>query len=442
MSAARERAPDRGAHALRRESSAATYCWYVLGLLLAVNVVNYVDRQILAILLPQIREEFGASDGQLGALAPAFFWSYVLAGFAIARLAEQGVRRTILAVGLAAWSLMTGLSGLAQSVFHLTLARIGVGAGEAAGQPTAAPILADYFPPFRRSTAYAIHALGVHLGILVGFVIGGAVAQELGWRAAFFLVGAPGLALALVVRLTLREPERGAADGTRAVGEAPPFFEVLRIVWRTRSLRWLAVGAAVATLGGASLFHWGPSHLARTSALEMREIGFGMGLVTAIGGLCGTLLAGVATDWLARRDGRAYFWTSAFASIGCIPFVLGFLLLAEPQAAFLSLGVSVFFTSMYLGPIAALPQTLSPARMRATTIVLIGFLNTGVAQPLGPWLVGFLSDSLQPTRGEASLQVALAVIVSAAYALSVVFYALGARHVRSDLAAAVARSLT
>lgn len=418
------------------------YAWYVLGLLLAVNVVNYVDRQILAILLPSIRTEFGATDTQLGALSPAFFWSYVVAGFLIARLAERGVRRSILAAGLAAWSALTGLSGLVQNVFQLTLARAGVGAGEAAAQPTAGPIIADYFPASRRSTAYAIHALGVHLGILVGFVIGGVVVQRFGWRTAFFLVGAPGLALAVLVRATLREPERGAVDGVKASAETPPFLDVVRFVWRTRSLRWLAVGAAVATLGGGSLYHWGPSFLVRGRGLDMRTIGFAMGLVTAIGGLAGTLLAGVATDWLARRDGRAYFWSSAFASLGAIPFILGFLYLADPTAAFASLGIAVFFTSMYLGPVAALPQTLASPRMRSTTIVVIGLLNIGVAQPLGSWLVGVVSDALHPARGEASLQLALAVIVSAAYGLSLLFYGLGVRHVRADLTAATARSLT
>ncbi|HEU4429685.1 MAG TPA: MFS transporter [Myxococcota bacterium] len=417
-----------------------TYAWYVLGLLLVVNVVNYVDRQILAILLPDIRAEFSASDLALGALQPAFHWTYVIAGLVVARLAERGVRRSILAAGLAGWSLMTGLSGFAQNVLQLTLARAGVGAGEAAAQPTAAPIVSDYFPASRRTTAFSVLGIGVHLGILVGFVIGGVVAERFGWRNAFLLVGLPGLALAALVRLTLREPERGAADGIRVSAETPPFAAVVRFVWQTRSLRWLALGAATATLGGAALYHFGPSHVARVSGLERGAIGVSMGLATAIGGLAGTLLAGVVTDWLVRRDGRAYFWTSAFASAAAIPFILGFLFLSEMPRAFVSLGISVFFTSMYLGPIAALPQTLAPPRMRATTIVVMGLLNSAVAQALGSPLVGAVSDLLHPLQGENSLRSALALVVSSAYALSLLFYGFGARHVRGDLAVASARA--
>ena len=422
------------------EARVPRYAWYVLGLLLVVNIVNYVDRQILAILLPDIRDEFGASDTALAALQPAFFWAHVVAGLVIARLAERGVRRSILAAGLAFWSLTTALAGFAQSIFQLTLARIGVGAGEASTGPTIHPLIADYFPASRRATAYALTAIGVHLGILVGFIIGGVVAQELGWRRALFIVGAPGLLLAVVVRATLTEPERGAADGVRASRDTPPFVDVVRFAWRTRSLRWLALGAAIATLGGAALFHFGPSHVARVTGLSRGEIGAGMGLAAVAGGLIGTSLAGVLTDWLAKRDSRAYFATSALASLGAIPFILAFLFADEPRLGFVWLAISVFFTSMYLGPVAALPQTLSPLRMRATLVVVLGLVNTGIGQGLGALLVGTVSDAMRPVHGEASLQRALAWVVSGAYAASLIFYVLGARHVRADLADAAARS--
>jgi MFS family permease len=214
----------------------------------------------------------------------------------------------------------------------------------------------------------------------------------------------------------------------------------VRFAWETRSLRWLALGAAVATLGGAALFHFGPSHVARVTGLSRAEIGAGMGLAAVAGGLIGTSLAGVVTDWLAKRDSRAYFATSALASIGAIPFILGFLFAGEPRIGFVWLAISVFFTSMYLGPIGALPQTLAPARMRATIVVVLGLVNTGFGQGLGALLVGRVSDALHAEHGEASLQIALAWVVSLAYAGSVIFYVLGARYVRGDLADSAARA--
>jgi MFS family permease len=174
----------------------------------------------------------------------------------------------------------------------------------------------------------------------------------------------------------------------------------VKFAWRTRSLRWLALGAAVATLGGAALFHFGPSHVARVTTLSRAEIGAGMGLAAALGGLFAALLAGLTTDWLAKRDSRAYFATSALASLGTIPFVLAFLFAKAPGLGFVWLGIAVFFTSMYLGPVAALPQTLAPARMRATLVVVLGLVNTGIGQGLGAVFVGAVSDARLRRRGE------------------------------------------
>jgi preprotein translocase subunit SecG len=229
-------------------------------------------------------------------------------------------------------------------------------------------------------------------------------------------------------------------DGVRASAETPPLTSVVAFAWRTRSLRWLALGAAVATLGGAALFHFGPSHVARVSSLSRAEIGAGMGLAAVAGGLVGTSLAGLLTDWLAKRDSRAYFATSALGSLGTIPFILAFLYADEPRLGFVWLAASVFFSSMYLGPVAALPQTLSPARMRATIVVVLALVNTGFGQGLGALFVGAVSDALRAAYAEASLQHALAWVTSVAYAASLIFYALGARHVRADLADAGLRA--
>jgi predicted MFS family arabinose efflux permease len=186
---------------------------YALALLTAVYVVNFIDRQILSILIDPIKAELGVSDTAMGFLSgSAFALFYTFAGIPIARWADRGVRRDVIAVGLALWSGMTALSGVARSFAQLALARTGVGVGEAACSPAAHSLIADYFPREKRATAMAIYSTGIHAGILLGFVLGGWIREAFGWRAAFLCVGLPGLVLAVIVRLTLREPPRGWRD--------------------------------------------------------------------------------------------------------------------------------------------------------------------------------------------------------------------------------------
>src|SRR5262249_50262381 len=162
-------------------------------LLFVVYVLNFVDRQILAILLEPIKAELGASDTAMGFLTGiAFALFYTVAGIPIARVADRGTRRTVIAIGLAVWSAMTALSGMVRTFGQLALARIGVGVGEAACTPPAHSLLADYFPPERRATALAVYSMGIHVGVLFGFVIGGVMSQHFGWRLAFLVVGLPG----------------------------------------------------------------------------------------------------------------------------------------------------------------------------------------------------------------------------------------------------------
>ena len=186
---------------------------YAMLILAIVYMFNFIDRQILAILLPQIRDEFGTSDTYLGFLSgTAFALFYVTMGVPIARYAEHCNRRNLIAAAVAVWSAMTAVSGLASNIWQLTAARIGVGIGEAGCSPPAHSMIADYFPPEKRSTAMGFYTLGISAGIMFAYLAGGWVAQNIGWREAFFVVGVPGLLLAVLVRFTLREPERGARN--------------------------------------------------------------------------------------------------------------------------------------------------------------------------------------------------------------------------------------
>ena len=193
------------------------YSRYVLGLLFVVYVFNFVDRQILSILLDPIKHDLGVSDTAMGFLTGcAFAVFYTFAGIPIARYADTGVRRSVIAAGAALWSAMTAASGFAQSFAQLALARIGVGVGEAACSPPAHSLISDYFPPERRATALAVYASGIHFGTAFGYLAGGAICEAFGWRAAFFVVGLPGLLVALLVRATVREPSRRGRRRGRA----------------------------------------------------------------------------------------------------------------------------------------------------------------------------------------------------------------------------------
>ncbi|MGI9592688.1 MAG: MFS transporter, partial [Myxococcota bacterium] len=191
-----------------------SYRRYALGLLLVVYVFNFIDRQILAILAEPIAKELDLSDTALGFLGGvAFAVFYTFAGIPIARWADRGTRRSIIALGLLVWSGMTAVTGLSRSFAHLALARVGVGLGEAACSPPAHSLLSDYFPPERRGTAFSIYSLGIPIGGAIGTFAGGWIVEFFDWRTAFFAVGLPGVVLALVVRLTLREPPRGHSEG-------------------------------------------------------------------------------------------------------------------------------------------------------------------------------------------------------------------------------------
>jgi MFS family permease len=207
------------------------YSYYVLGVLFTVYVFNFIDRQVLAILLQPIKHDLQASDTEMGLLVGfAFVVFYTFAGIPIARWADRTSRRTVIALGLAVWSAMTAASGLARSFAQLALARVGVGIGEAAGSPPAHSLLSDYFPPERRATALSIYATGVYVGAMIAFMAGGYIREHFGWRLVFLLVGLPGIPLALLVRMTVRELPRGFSEGVPANSEMVGIGDVIRFL--------------------------------------------------------------------------------------------------------------------------------------------------------------------------------------------------------------------
>jgi predicted MFS family arabinose efflux permease len=408
---------------------------YVLAVLVTVNMFNFIDRQIVAVLLQQIKQEFSASDAQLGLLTGfAFILVHAIIGVPIARLADRGSRRTVIAVGVAVWSAMTALSGGARSFVQLALLRVGVGIGEAAGTPPSHSLISDYFPPDRRARALSVQAIGLYGGIMFGYLAAGWLGQMLGWRATMVVVGLPGLALALVVWRTVDEPPRPAGD------PLPPVREVVAYLAARQSYLILLVAAALHACAGYGLAQWSPTFLVRVHGLSYAEVGAALGLLSGGMGAAGAITGGWLADRLGTRDRRWYAWIAAIAAFANVPFVALFLVIDSTPLALACYAPHIFTAGLYTGPLYAMNQGLAKPRMRATAVALhllvVGIVGGGAS----PWLVGHLSDAFAAEQGSAALRPALLIVVCASSALAGVGYLAASRRLRADLSSAEAIS--
>ena len=281
---------------------------YVLVMLTLVYVFNFIDRQLLVILQESIKKELHLSDTQLGLLSGfTFAIFYVTMGIPIARLADKGNRRNIVAASLGVWSLMTACSGLARNFVQLLLARIGVGVGEAGGSPPAHAMISDYFPPQKRSTALSIYSTGIYFGILIGFLMGGYLNQHLGWRIAFFSLGIPGVIFSLLVFITVKEPRKGATDIEATSANKPDSFgEVLKALYSTHTFVFLGLATGLHVFCIYGLVNWAPSFLSRVHGMKNAEIGAVLGPILGIGGAIGSFAGGFLTDYFGKKDKRRY----------------------------------------------------------------------------------------------------------------------------------------
>jgi predicted MFS family arabinose efflux permease len=417
----------------------AGYRRYVLGLLLLVYVFNFVDRQILSVLLEPIKREFSLSDTQLGLLGGiAFALFYSIVGFPMAWLADRFNRRNIIAVALGLWSAMTAVCGLATGFPSLFLARVGVGIGEAGGMPPSYSLISDYFPPERRGTALAVFGMGIPLGVLTGFLLGGWVNEFFGWRAAFRVVGIPGIIVALVVGLTLREPPRGIFDGERSVGAPPSIWATARHLWARPACRHLCMAGALYGLAAWGAGVWQPSFFMRVHGMSSGEAGTWLALVFGLSGATGAFVGGALSDRLYRAtgDARWYTWISAGGVLVSIPFVFLVYTWPTPVPALLFLIVPTIFGHMYLGPSMALLLGIAGARRRAVASAIYALILNLLSMGFGPLLIGLSSDHLQPRFGNAGLRYSILTLVVVATSWAAIHFLLAARTIRADLGAA------
>ena len=466
--------PTRSLAALSRQP---WYPRYVLGLLILVYAINIMDRQVLALLLEDIRHDFALNDAQLGLLGGlAFAVFYAVLGIPLARLADGGRRREVLAGCLLLWSLATACCGLAVGFVSLLIARIGTAIGEAGGSPASHALIASHFPPAQRATALSFYALGVPLGALVGNLASGWLNELLPWRWVFIVLGLPGLPCALLVWNTLGNhgagassalavagvmgddggetspvcPTSGVTDAAMAVREqgraipsvslassVMPFAQAAVRLLRRRSYRHLCLAAALHSVVWYAGSTWNASFFMRLHGLGPGPTGT---LIAALAlmGLVGTCLGGRLADRLAARydDARWYWWVPGLAILSMLPLQCGAYLgtylgigLAPALGCFAAM---TLLAATFFGPSYAVAQALAEEHSRALAAALLLFTQTLIGLGIGPWITGVLSDWLAPRLGDASLGHALA-LVGIVNLWSAWHYRLGAQVYRQDL---------
>jgi len=411
-----------------------TYRGYVLLVLTGVYTFNFIDRQILVILQESIKTDLGLSDTQLGLLTGfAFALFYVTLGIPIARLADRSNRKNIIAISLTVWSAMTALSGFAQNYWHLLLARIGVGVGEAGGSPPAHSIISDYFPPEKRATALSIYSMGIYIGILFGFLAGGWIDQYFGWRMAFMAIGIPGIFYALIVFFTVKEPIKGQNDAPVQQKAAPSDLKtVTKHLLSFKTFVYLAFACGLTTFGSYGVGNFTPPFLARVHGLDSITIGTWLSMTSGIGGGLGTFLGGYFADKLGRKDIRWYLWISILAgALKLIPATIIFFG-ENSQTVLIATFFSTFLTGIFLGPSLAVVHNLVHAKMRAFASAILFFVLNLIGLGFGPMVIGMLSDALEPTYHELSLRWAFCLTYFTGIGAMILYYK-ASQHYRADM---------
>jgi MFS family permease len=367
-------------------------------MLCGIYTISIMDRQLAAVLVEPIRKEFGVLDWHMGLLTgAAFALFYTTLGVPLARLADRNNRVNIMAVSLLAWSLFTGLTGLAKTFLHMVIARIGVAVGEAGCNPAAYSLIGDYFDARRRATALSIFQMGGYIGSFLGLILGSWIGQHYGWRNAFLIVGLPGIAIAALLKLTLRELPRGYSDPTRAVVEPPPPMQVMRTLWAKSSFRHLSFAAALHNFAVYGVGNWYAAFLMRSHGMTLLQAGTALAFVTVIGGALGTALGGILSDRFAtrRQDSRYYLWVPALSLLIGFPITQSVFIVQDTQLVIALLVPVVLCSAAYLAPSITATYTLVGIRERALASAMLLFILNLIGLGLGPLLAGIASDVLR-----------------------------------------------
>lgn len=418
------------------------YANYVILALFVVYTFNFIDRQIVAVMQEPIKAHFDLSDLQLGLLTgPAFALLYAVLGLPIAYLADRWNRVSIISIALAVWSAFTALFGLVNSYWMLFLMRVGVGIGEAGCSPPAHSLISDYVPPRKRAGALSVYSLGIPIGSVLGILITAivyrwiadyyaengapeflaAIGADVAWRVTFLLIGIPGVLLAILVKLTVKEPVRGRFDGAAQDGSRASLGDVVRALSKKSSFWYLAFAAAIASLVGYGLFPWLLSYFIREAFLHDPTLSLQDALANAAipysfviggGGFVGTLAGGYLTDKFSGKWLGAYVAIPGAALLISLPIYFVSLSIPPTWIAFLLLGIASALGSMWYGPVWAVAQNLVKPSMRAMAPAVLLFIINVIGLGMGPPAVGALSDYLREAYGDEALRYAILTIAA------------------------------
>lgn len=401
---------------------------YVLFILTLVYAFNFIDRQIVGILSPFIKADLGLDDAQLGWLKGIYFaLLYTVMGIPIAWLADRYSRVNIIAVSLTMWSGFTAVSGLATNYFQLALARIGVGIGEAGGSPPAHSMISDLFPKEKRAGALAIYSLGIPFGIMLAFFASAFFLQggQADWRTVMISVGLPGIALALLLKFTVKEPVRNVGAKPDTGKKSPTVWTSVKALLSVPTWWGMALGISFASFGNYAIATWIIDYYVRAfpgQDITTLLVVFGISNGTAYAG--GVWLGGVIADKWGRTDKKAYALLPAITLIIGVPAFFFALQVQDLWTSVALLTVLLFTTGFYFGPCFAMAQTLAPVNVRAMSTALFFFVLNIIALGGGPTLTGVFSQMLVPSLGEteALRQALLYLIVPYGIAIVVFFW--------------------
>jgi MFS family permease len=384
------------------------------------------------VVIEPVRRELLLTDTQLGLLTGlAFSAMYALVSLPVARWADMGDRRTIIALSLSIWSIMTAMCGFAQSVWQLFLARFGVGFGEAGSNAPVQSLICEYYAPERRSLPLALFGLGAAVGGIVGYGLVGFAADRIGWRHALMLSSLPGLLVAVMVRLWVIEPRARAFGAVPAAASKPPVREVIAALLRKRSFVQVCIAFAIWGLASTGTGPWLPSFLMRAHHISLTQVGLTLGLVVGVSLCIGLILGGWIGNLLLARD---LLWGLRLPALGMSLYTaltIGALLCASLTVALILLFIAGCVGGLVVAPLLATVGGLVSSQVRALSLAVMGLLSALVGSGLGPLAVGLLSDRLRPLVGAESLRYSLASM-TALILWGVLHLHLASRHLRDE----------
>jgi len=397
--------------------------WLVLWMLCGIYVLNFLDRQLLAILAKPIQDELHITDGQLGRIGGLYFaLFYCFIAIPIGWLADKTNRVTILSLACAIWSAATAACGLAANYGQLVAARMAVGFGEAGGVPPSYAIISDTFPPGRRGLAFGIYNLGPPIGAALGVAFGASIAAAFDWRHAFLAIGAAGIIGAVAVKLIVREPARGAFDGAVQRGQGASFWETARMFFSRPPLMLAALGSGATQFITYGLGNFTVLFLMREKGMSLDEVAIWYALAMLFGMGGGMVVSGRLIDRMTARRRSAYATIPAVSLILALPFYLGFLLAPSWPLALASLTGAMAFNYFYLSSAVAFVQEEVRPDQRVMSGALLLLIMNFIGLGLGPTYVGAASDWFAAHHVDHALQVALLTLTPFYIVAAILFF--------------------